>query len=92
MGETLNNQNLLKRLTNAQSGITGMQRFGYGTAKGKPFDDFSVTELQTFLNKGQKWFPYAMNRALSTTLGQYLKGDELKAAKKKHRAYMELSR
>ena len=92
MGETLNNQNLLKRLTNAQSGITGMERFGYGSTKGKPFDDFSVTELQTFLNKGQKWFPYAMNRALSTTLGQYLKGDELKAAKKKHRAYMDLSR
>ena len=92
MGETLNNQNLLKRLTNAQSGITGMERFGYGSTKGKPFDDFSVTELQTFLNKGQKWFPYAMNRALSTTLGQYLKGDELKAAKKKHRAYMDLSK
>ena len=91
-GETLNNQNLLKRMTNAQAGITGMERFGYGSQKGRAFDDFSITELQTFLNKGQKFFPYAMNRALSTTLGQYLKGDELKAAKKKHRAYMNLAR
>ena len=48
-------------------------------------------ELQKFLNKGQKAFPYEMQRTMSSTIAKYLKGNDLKLAKKKYQAFTKLS-
>ncbi len=89
--EPLTGKALLTRLTNAQAGILAKE-FGDGKNRYEFATKFTRPELQKFLNKGQKYFPNEMNRTLTSTIGKYLKGDDLKLAQQKYRAFKSLAK
>ena len=89
--EPLTGKALLTRLTNAQAGILAKE-FGDGKNRYEFATKFTRPELQKFLNKGQKYFPNEMNRTLTSTMGKYLKGDDLKLATKKYKAFKSLAK
>ncbi len=89
--EPLTGKALLTRLTNAQAGILAKE-FGDGKNRYEFATKFTRPELQKFLNKGQKYFPNEMNRTLTSTMGKYLKGDDLKLAQQKYKAFKSLAK
>ncbi len=89
--ETLTGKTLITRLANAQAGILAKE-FGDGRNRYEFVTEFSRPELQKFLNTGQKYFPNEMNRTLQSTMGKYLKGDDLKLAQQKYRAFKSLAK
>ena len=86
MGVPLTHNTLTRRITNAHSTILNDS---FNDRISPSLKNLSEGQLQTYLKSAQNYFPQ-VNRAISHTILENLKGDELKAAKTKLKHYGKL--
>ena len=86
MGVPLTHNTLTRRITNAHRTILNDS---FNDRVSPSLKNLSEGQLQTYLRSAQNYFPQ-VNRAISHTILENLKGDELKAAKTKLKHYGKL--
>ena len=86
MGEEFNNTNIIKRANWAHKRIL---QDSFSDIESQSLKNLNESQLQNYLRNAQNYFPQ-VNRALSQTILETLKGDDLKKAKEKLKIYGKL--